>query len=126
MSCPGPRPGQRRLTPWFLTGLGYDMKKKIVLHFSTTERIRKEEIKEGKGRRGRKGTQEATVFSSSFLFLTKALYWGHSPGRTCPPEHLTEGTSSECLQGTVTDWALSPRPEFKPNAEQISQGLGSD
>lgn len=128
MSCPGLR---TLVTSQFLTVLdSWYKKKKKQSSLFTTERLGKEKKQEGKGQSGCKNTRgesgDGHTRNNYFSSPCPGHCTGDTPGRSCPPEYLTERTDAERLQSTVTDWAPSPRPEFKLNAEQISQGLGSD
>lgn len=126
MSCPGLR---MLVTPQFLTVLDSWYEKTVFSPF-TTERLGKEKKQEIKERSGWKNTRgesgDGHTRNNYFSSPCPGHCTGDTPGRSCPPEYLTKRTDAEHLQSTVTDWALSPRPEFKLNAEQISQGLGSD
>lgn len=127
MSCPGLR---TLVTPQFLTVLDlWYIKKPIVFSPFTTERLGKEKKQEGKEQSGQKNTrgesEDGHTRNNYFSCPCPGHCTGDTPGRSCPPEYLTKTTDAECLQSTLTDWALSPRPEFKLNAEQNSQGLGS-
>lgn len=126
ISCPGLR---TLVTSQFLTVLDSWLKKNslLSLHYrETRERekasgqrtIRREEHERRKWGRA----HEKQLF---FLSLPRALHWGH-PWQILSSRISNQKNRCRRLQSTVTDGALNPRPEFKLNAEQISQGLGSD